>query len=239
MQRITQNGKKVIVLSQTDWQGLGRTPQPKNMRFDVGVRAEIWVDPDEIEGHQDYNGIVRSQLTDDEKIAKLKECARQVAQDTLDLLRSNRAVQISGEVTLADINFDRIDWVALATQNVPRPEVGHKAEAQKDLKKEANNAMPLDINNVGQWIKTNAPDASGYIANPAMMSGFVNFMQNIANKGMQGAQAFQAFLKQHNTAVPQAKGVQPPPPPLVDTKKGPGAINPSSGGASGVGSGRY
>ena len=234
MQRITENGKQVIVLSQAEWMGLGRTPQPKNMRFDVSVRAEIWVDPDEIENHVEYDGIVRSQLPEDQKIAKLKECARQIAQDELDNTCRNRSVQISGEVTLADVNFDRIDWVSLAS---PAP-LGPQANAQKPLQKEALSAQPISPQQTRQFLNTNLPEASGYGIDPKTNSAITNVLQDVANQGPAGAQKIVNFIRPHNVTPPKPAGLQQPPKPTVDPAKASGGA-PSSGGTSGIGSSQY
>jgi len=85
--------------------------RPSNdMRFDVNARAEVWVTKDDIEDHREYRAIIGKGGGENAKIGALKNLALSIAREKLENGESN----VTADLTLGDVNVDRIDWAALA-----------------------------------------------------------------------------------------------------------------------------
>lgn len=93
----------------------------QNMRFDCNARVEIFIDQDELWAVT-YE-LRNDQGSEDEKVAKAKAIALKLAVDRLSAQDGN-GVEITANLSWADVNLNRIDWVALVTPEVEEPEEG-------------------------------------------------------------------------------------------------------------------
>ena len=89
----------------------------QNMRFDVNARVEVFLDQDEIEDefYKELDQLKASAEPEEQKIAKVKQLALQLAQTRVSE-QSRNGVEIGADLSLSDVNLDRIDWVALVTK---------------------------------------------------------------------------------------------------------------------------
>ena len=96
--------------------------KPNDMRFDCNARVECWIQAVDISSHDGYDVLVKNtQLTLAAKIIKLKELALDIAREKISNIGSvdfkyhtDSGMEVTADITLGDVNIDRIDWEALA-----------------------------------------------------------------------------------------------------------------------------
>lgn len=88
----------------------------KDMRFDCEARVEIWVDQDDLEFDSVVEKIVKGTLPVEEKKKLVLERAREIAAERLNDVKG---VSIEADISVSNINVDRIDWGGLLE---PEPE---------------------------------------------------------------------------------------------------------------------
>jgi len=79
----------------------------EGMRFDCNARVEIWVTWDDITEHADFQAIMDSDKSDEEKRTALRAIAQSIA---FDRTVGINEVEITADVSVSDINIDRIDY---------------------------------------------------------------------------------------------------------------------------------
>ncbi len=90
-----------------------RSAAQNDMRFDCNARVEVWISADDIEFDDRYDAIVNNpQLSEEQKIAELKNVALSLAQEKISEA-SQTVGDISADISLTDVNTDRIDWETL------------------------------------------------------------------------------------------------------------------------------
>ena len=101
--------------------------KPNDMRFDIGgARIECWVMADDITAG-DYADQYRTIVADknvsiQDKIKRLKIIALEVAQAKI--REAEKSVgEITADVTIQDVNVDRIDWQELASPQQEKEEI--------------------------------------------------------------------------------------------------------------------
>jgi hypothetical protein len=83
-----------------------------DMRFDCNARIEVWVDEYDIRDHSKYNDILNADISDNQKMMKLRDLAKDIFYKILNNPeRDYKGVHIT--VDSFDTNLDRIDWQGL------------------------------------------------------------------------------------------------------------------------------
>jgi hypothetical protein len=82
----------------------------EDLRFDCNARVEVWVTQDDLEFRDDVIAILAEGISVEEKKKKILEVARQIASERLSSVKD---VEITADVSVSDINVDRINWGGL------------------------------------------------------------------------------------------------------------------------------
>ena len=84
------------------------------LKFDVAARVEIWIDDSDLEDKKEFKEIMINGKSEEDKIKELKEIAMQIAMEKInDLESEGKGISVSHDITIDDINVDKIDWTKL------------------------------------------------------------------------------------------------------------------------------
>lgn len=119
------------VLLEDPW-GLTPERRQRDCRFDCSARVEVWIDQDELqdddiiamlrEGDPDprsAGGTLEDALTTEQKIKRAKERAVDLAQEKVSELGKGLGIEVTADISLSDLNLDRISWFDLVTPADP------------------------------------------------------------------------------------------------------------------------
>jgi len=104
----------------------------RTVRFDVEARVEVFLDQDEIEDefYKEFDALKASNEPEEQKIAKAKSLAAQLARRKLSE-QSTNGVEITADIDLSDVNLDRINWAVMVTREEEEEDSAPPVRAEK------------------------------------------------------------------------------------------------------------